>query len=129
MQTYKYDILKHAEELIFGDSLNQLVMKKCSTFLQCKHFSYLSTIPGFISLFHSMQNQLVQNNLPLWFSSRSFRHLFWLLSFIHPLWPFFFLSAHHLMFLFTVPHPCTCSSNDNCTLVLILWFKRVREFK
>lgn len=97
-------ILKHAEELIFGDSLNQLVMKKCSTFLQCKHFSYLSTIPGFISLFHSMQNQLVQNNLPLWFSSRSFRHLFWLLSFIHPsISPaFFLLHLLHCILFFTL---------------------------
>lgn len=78
-------------------------------------FSYSATFPAFISLFHSMQSQLVQNNLPLWYSNRSFRNLFF------PLYP------SSMNIVCTSPKvsvailcPCVCSSsNNNNTLILI----------
>lgn len=109
--------------LYLGDPLNQLaIFIKNSTFpqpiFQEKYLTHLATFPGFISLFCSMQNQLVQNNLPLQHSNRSFRHLFWPLYGIDFLWP---LSAYHLMFPFAISHPCTCSrNNNNHNFILIL---------
>lgn len=100
--------------LFFCDLLSQTWSWTPSIAHFSNPFSYSATFPGFISLFHSMQNQRVQNNLPLWYSNRSSRNLFCLSH------------SSSMNIVCTSPkvsvaisHPWACSSNNNNTLILV----------